>query len=377
MASGKKIVFVTGTRADFGKLKSLINILQRDEHYQVHLFVTGMHLDEKYGYTVHEIEKCGYQNIHTYPNHYGESGMDGVLAKTIEGFSRYTQALRPDLIVVHGDRAEALASAIVGAFNNILVAHIEGGELSGTIDELIRHAVSKLSHTHFVATQEAFARLTQMGERSESIYVIGSPDMDVLFSDQLPSWEEVASYYEIPFKLFGVSLYHPVTTEIDLVSQHAQQYVDALLLSKQNYVIIYPNNDPGSEAILSRMKSVQGNPRFRLFPSMRFEAFLTMLKHARFIVGNSSAGIREAPCYGVPTVNVGTRQRSRSYDEAIIHTDYDTPAILTGIRKALSKRVEKNNFFGDGNSDIKFKFILSGEQFWKTSKQKLFQDKFF
>ena len=163
----KKIVFLTGTRADFGKLKSLIEILNRHQQFEVHIFATGMHLDKKYGYTVHEIEKCGYPNIYKYINHDKESMMDITLSRTIEGFANYIRLIQPDLIVVHGDRIEALAGATVGALNNILVTHIEGGELSGTVDELIRHAVSKLSHTHFVANFEAKKRLMQMGECDE------------------------------------------------------------------------------------------------------------------------------------------------------------------------------------------------------------------
>ena len=151
----KKIVFLTGTRADFGKIKSLIEIARANQAFEVHIFATGMHMDKKYGYTVIELEKYGYDNIYKYINHNAESSMDITLSRTIEGFANYIRLIEPDIIIVHGDRIEALAGATVGALNNILVAHIEGGELSGTVDELIRHAVSKLSHVHFVANEEA------------------------------------------------------------------------------------------------------------------------------------------------------------------------------------------------------------------------------
>ncbi|MDA3946051.1 MAG: UDP-N-acetylglucosamine 2-epimerase, partial [Helicobacteraceae bacterium] len=139
----RRIVFLTGTRADFGKLKSLITISQQSEQFDVHIFATGMHMSKKYGKTVNEIYKSGFKNIYQYINHDTVEHMDRTLAKTIDGFSHYIAEIEPDLIVVHGDRVEAMAGAIVGSLNNILVAHIEGGELSGTIDELIRHAVSK------------------------------------------------------------------------------------------------------------------------------------------------------------------------------------------------------------------------------------------
>src|SRR6476620_1800589 len=248
----RKIVFLTGTRADFGKLKSLIEILKNNRQFTVHIFATGMHMDNKYGYTVHEIEKCEYDNIYKYINHDSESLMDITLSRTIDGFANYVRMIVPDLIIVHGDRIEALAGATVGALNNILVTHIEGGELSGTVDELIRHAVSKLSHTHFVANFEAKKRLMQMGECDESIYIIGSPDMDVMLSENLPSLEEVTDYYEIPFDEYAISIFHPVTTEIEGMDEYASSYVNAIHESGLNYVAIYPNNDVGSDFILSK-----------------------------------------------------------------------------------------------------------------------------
>ena len=177
----KRIVFLSGTRADFGKLKSLIKIVDEHPGYEAHIFVTGMHLLKTYGYTLIEVERAGFSNIHTFSNHTSETSMDLTLAKTVEGFSAYVKQVEPDLIVIHGDRVEALAGAVVGSLNNILVAHIEGGEVSGTIDELIRHSTSKMSHIHFVSNEDAGRRLQQMGELEESIYVIGSPDIDLMF----------------------------------------------------------------------------------------------------------------------------------------------------------------------------------------------------
>jgi len=370
----RKIVFLTGTRADFGKMKSLIGIVQRADQFETHIFATGMHMDNKFGLTVREIEKCGYPNIYKYINHDAGASMDITLSRTIEGFANYIRLIQPDLIVIHGDRIEALAGATVGALNNILVAHIEGGELSGTVDELIRHAVSKLSHTHFVANDEAKKRLMQMGERRESIFVIGSPDMDAMKSDALPSIDEVKQYYEIPFDNYAISMFHPVTTEFDQMDKYAEEYVKALEESGCNFVVIYPNNDSGSDFILSKIKRLEGNERFRVFPSVRFESFLSIMEHAQFIVGNSSAGIREAPFYGVPTVNVGTRQNGRTRNADIIHTGYGKSDILQGIKKALAVTVKPVSLFGDGKSDLLFNEIISTESFWNTATQKTFSD---
>jgi len=370
----KRIVFLTGTRADFGKLKSLIEVARNDGQFEVHIFATGMHMDLKYGFTVKEIEKCGYDNIYRYINQDNESLMDITLARTIDGFAKFVHLFKPDLIVVHGDRVEALAGATVGALNNILVAHIEGGELSGTVDELIRHAVSKLSHTHFVANDDAKKRLMQMGEMNKSIYVIGSPDMDVMLSDHLPGWNYVKEKYDIPFEEFGISMFHPVTTEIDKMDHYAEQYVNALQQSGKNFIVIYPNNDKGSEFIVAKLKQLIDQSKFRLFPSVRFENFLVMMKKAKCIVGNSSAGIREAPYYGLPTVNVGSRQHGRTNNPEIIHTDYTTDEIKKGIDKAYTTKLQPQHLFGDGTSNTKFLEIIQSTTFWSTSKQKQFKD---
>jgi UDP-N-acetylglucosamine 2-epimerase (hydrolysing) len=372
--SVKKIVFLTGTRADFGKLKSLIEVLRKSPDFEVHIFATGMHMDLKYGFTVNEIEKCGYSNIYKYINHDSESAMDITLSRTIEGFANYIRLINPDLIIIHGDRIEALAGATVGALNNILVAHVEGGEVSGTIDELIRHSVSKLSHSHFVANEEAKKRLIQMGELENSIYVIGSPDMDVMVSEDLPNWEDLKSYYEIPFKQFAISMFHPVTTEVEMMDIYANNYVTALEESNLNFIVIYPNNDKGSDFILNKLLRLQNNPKFKVFPSVRFEAFLVMMKHASFMAGNSSAGIREAPFYGIPTVNVGTRQNGRSNNSDILNTGYGKDEIKNALLKAVNHKIENQHLFGDGKSDEKFFEILSLNSYWETSKQKIFKD---
>jgi len=371
----KKILFLTGTRADFGKLKSLIRICNATIGFDVSIFATGMHLQEQYGYTFHEIEKSGFTNIHCYANHANGQGMDTTMAKTIEGLSEYVKENRPDLLVVHGDRIEALAGSIVGALNNILVAHIEGGEVSGTVDELIRHAVTKMSHLHFVSNEEAAARLIQMGEMPDSIHVIGSPDMDVMVSTELPTLEEVKRHYEIPFDDYAIIMFHPVTTELDKIKMASENLFEAAKQSGVNYIVVYPNNDMGSDLILGSVNGLHGDARFRVFPSIRFEYFLTLLKKCRFILGNSSAGIREAPFYGVPTVNVGSRQRGRSANPNILHCSYEFDSISKAIGFAMeSGRLESIHTFGGGSSDLRFIQTLKNPSTWNTEPQKRFLD---
>lgn len=375
MSNKKKILFLTGTRADFGKLKSLISITRNHPDFEVHIFATGMHMHRKYGYTVLEIHKSGFDNIYQYINYTTEASMDLTLAKTIEGLSSYIQENRPDLVVVHGDRVEALAGAITGSMNNILVAHIEGGEVSGTIDELIRHSVSKMSHVHFVSNDLAKRRLVQMGEIESTIHVIGSPDIDLMFSDKLPGFEEALAYYQIPFKKFGVLMFHPVTTEEEKMSSAAHALVDAVLESEFNFLVIYPNNDLGSRHILEAYDRLKNHPRFSIFPSLRFEFFLALLKKSQFIVGNSSAGIREAPYYGIPAINIGSRQQNRALHSEIINVGYHKAEIQKALNQVMNMpRHEPLRLFGEGNSDQLFLESLINPEFWKISKQKVFKD---
>ncbi len=371
----KRICFVTGTRADFGKLKPLMLAVEASEDFECLVFATGMHPISRYGFTVEEIHKAGFLYIYTYMNHVHGEPMELVLANTISGLSRYVHESRPDMLVVHGDRVEALAGAIVGALRNVLVAHIEGGELSGTIDELIRHSVTKLSHVHFVANEAAAQRLHQLGEDPRSVYPIGSPEIDIMLAGSLPSLATVRDYYEIPFDTYAIAVLHPVTTELDRQRMHAEAFVAALLESGDNYVVIYPNNDSGSDEIFAAFARFADNPRFRVFPSMRFEYFLSLLKQARYIVGNSSAGVREAPVYAVPTINVGNRQHNRFQHESIINVAYDQGAINQAIGKAMElASLKPCHYFGDGKSALRFMASLRRDDLWATPKQKQFCD---
>lgn len=371
----RKILFLTGTRADFGKLKPLIRCVADADDFDYEIFVTGMHMLSRYGGTVVEVRQAGFDRVYPFINQDGEvnSQMDLILATTVTGLGHYLRESLPDMLVVHGDRVEALAGAIAGALNNVLVAHVEGGELSGTIDELIRHAVTKLSHVHFVSNQEARSRLLQMGESDESIYVIGSPDVDIMLSDRLPCLDDVLRRYEIPFREYYILLYHPVTTESAHTAAHARAVVDAAIASGRRFVVIYPNNDAGSDLILSEYRRLADRSRFRVLPSMRFEFFLVLLRHALAIVGNSSAGIREAPVYGVPTINIGTRQFNRFTHGSILNVPDDSAAIIEALCE-LPPPTPPSNHFGEGRSAELFMETLRDASLWRTPRQKQFRD---
>ncbi|SPF48667.1 UDP-N-acetylglucosamine 2-epimerase [Syntrophobacter sp. SbD1] len=374
----KRLLFLTGTRADFGKLKPLIRAVDDDDSFEYDILATGMHMIGLYGLTVDEIYKAGFKRarIFTYQNQMEGDPMEVTLANTIQVLSRHLARWKPDLMIVHGDRVETLAGAISGAFCNIRVAHIEGGEVSGTIDEHIRHAVSKLSHMHFVCNARAAQRLEQIGEAPNSIFVIGSPDIDIMLSKELPTLDQVRERFEIKFPAYGIVLFHPVLPELEMLKEHAETLVEVLLRSRRQFVVIYPNNDRGSHLILEAYRRLENNPNFRVFPSMRFEYFISLLKGARMVLGNSSLGVREAPVFGVPSVNIGTRQCNRFCHESIVNVSHNRPEILLALNECWnSPRFKPCHFFGDGRSARRFMDAIHNPLIWNISQQKLFIDR--
>ncbi|MBS4234858.1 UDP-N-acetylglucosamine 2-epimerase [Campylobacter vulpis] len=368
----KKIVFITGTRADFSKIKSLMLKVEKANDFELFIFATGMHMSKNFGLTVREIEKCGFKNIFKFINHDKYFQMDKALSATIDGFSRFIHELEPDLIVVHGDRIEPLAACMVGSLNNILVAHIEGGEISGTIDDSIRHAISKLAHIHLVNDQIAKKRLIQMGEAENSIFIIGSPDLEILAHNEI-SLELAKSYYDISYENYALVMFHPVTTELHSLKEQSDNLIDALKESGRNYLIIYPNNDIGFEFILQSYERVRGYNHFKIFPSLRFEYFITLLKNADFIIGNSSCILKEALYLNTPGILVGSRQNGRMGQESVKCVEAKTESILKAI-DTLQKPNKKNEKLEIlDSSKLFFKHLQNGD-FFKIKQQKIFKD---
>jgi len=333
-----------------------------------------MHLLEKYGATVNHVMDDQLGVIHLLPNQHPNQNMETSLARTIEQISEACTGNNFDLVVVHGDRIEALAGAIVGVLRNLPVAHIEGGEVSGTVDGLIRHSVSKLSHLHFVSNESSEQRLIQLGEHKESIFIIGSPDIDVMLSNRLPTLQEVLNHYSIPFETFGILIFHPITNEIENLREYTANVCKAVSQSSKNYIVIKPNNDLGTEIIQNELDALNDPERFIHIPSMRFEYFLQLLKSSEFIVGNSSAGVREAAYYGVPAINIGTRQRNRHKSSLILDTGYASSDIVKAIAATSTVQRVPNQGFGDGNSGEKFAKILDNADFWPITIDKQFVD---
>jgi len=370
----KKILFVTCTRADYGKLKSLIINIQKNNNFISRVFVSGMHNMKRYGSTYVEIVKDKINGIYRYSNLIKNMRMDEILTSTMKGFSSFLIKYNPDLVIVHGDRIEPLACALSSLLNNFLVAHIEGGEVSGTVDEMLRHSISKISHLHLVSNKTARKRLIQMGENKRYIFEVGSPDVDLILNKNLPKIEPTKKRYNIRFNDFGISIIHPVTTNIKNLKKESEIFFSALVKTNLNYIIIFPNNDLGSEIILKEIHKLKNNNKFRIFPSIRFEYYLTLLKNSKFIIGNSSSGIMGAPYYGVTTINIGTRQSNRLKTKLIKNISFNEKEIIKTINQIKNRKIIKRKFFGEGNSAKKIEKLLLSNKIWNISKQKNFID---
>ena len=369
--TGKKLLFVTGTRADFGKLEPLAHAAQK-AGFEISFFITGMHMMKRYGETRLEVKRFSGAEFFEFVNQREGDALDFILSKTILGFSDFVHEHRPDLVIIHGDRVEALAASIVCAMRYIPSAHIEGGEVSGTIDESIRHCNTKLCATHFVSSEAARQRVLALGESPDRVYNIGSPELDTHARPSGVTIEEVKSRYAIPFDDYGIVIFHPVTSEVDTIGAQAKSLFACLEASGKHFVVIAPNNDPGTDEIFAVIEALP-KERFRLIPSMRFNYFSELMKNASAMIGNSSAGVREAPFLGLPSLDVGTRQNNRALaDSVMVCNALDGEGIRHFLTTCWNKRLTTDASYGDGQAMGHFVQILGSMDFWNKSDQKVF-----
>lgn len=369
----KNILFVSGTRADFGKQKQLVEAAAANGGFNAHLLMMGMHLERRFGFTYVEGQKLDGVKVHLGKSLTEDAKTD--FGKCHDIVDELIREEAIDILVVHGDRLEALASSIAALRNNVFIIHIEGGEKSGTMDESIRHAVSKLANLHLVANKRAAARLRQMGEDPSSIIVFGSLDIHVMKTADLPSLDSVRSRYEIPFTSYAIVSFHPVTTDEDECLQLSSQ-LSNLLQFEENFIVIRSNNDLYHEYFDSIIDQNINRENIRVFPSVRFEAFLVLLKNSKFIIGNSSSLIRESPVFGVPSFNIGTRQLGRDEFQtpSITHMPANHLVSSDDINKVLSsgKCRESSSAFSEEDCISVFNRVLE-----QVSKSKLFNSKIF
>ena len=369
--SPRRLLFVTGTRADFGKLEPLALAAQQ-AGFAVGFFITGMHMMRRYGETRLEVKRFPGAEFFEFVNQREGDAQDFILSKTILGFSDFVHEHRPDLVVIHGDRVEALAASIVCAMKYIPSAHIEGGEVSGTIDESIRHCNTKLCAAHFVSSEGARQRVLALGESPESVYNIGSPELDTHARPSGVTLAQVKERYAIPFDDYGIVIFHPVTSEADTIGAQAQALFERLEASGRHFVVIAPNNDPGTEDIFAVLEKLP-KERFRQIPSMRFNYFSELMKNASAMVGNSSAGVREAPFLGLSSLDVGTRQTNRAQASSVrVCSAFDAACIDHFLATCWGHRTDVDLSFGTGDAAARFAEIVQQPDYWTRPVQKVF-----
>lgn len=371
----KTILFCTASRADYGKMKRLMQVVHESDDFDLEIFVTGMHLKRLYGQTIEEIRKdFPINKIHF---HHCESGAKERFNQSFTGIMAVMDNLDPDLVVLHGDRIEILACASAASISGRKIVHVEGGEVSGTIDEGFRYATSALSHIHLVANMECRRRLINCGQDPQTIKAIGSPDVDLMLSDDLPDLDSVLIEYEIPTREYGVFIYHPVFYMDDYdILQEAGRICKALIESGKHWVVAYPGDDPGCDSVLKSYEMLRNRPKFRILPSIRFERFLTLLKNCQMIIGNSSAGIREAPVFGKPTLDIGTRQNGRWKSESIVNImGENVEDVLNGITSLWGREFFPATYWGRGLSGKSFMKELRDGWMFEVPLQKTFYEK--
>lgn len=360
----RRICYISGTRADFGLMESTLQAIQRHPRLEVGVVATGMHLSHDHGYTLRDVEASGLPVLATVPvevNPPTGATMARNVGQMLAAFVLILQQHRPDVVLVLGDRGEMLAGALAAIHLNIPVAHIHGGERSGTIDEPVRHAISKLAHFHFCATAQARERLVRMGEAPEHIWVTGAPGLDGL--RELASGDRAALAAEAgldPARPAALLVFHPVLQEAASAGTQAQALLDSLRRHRLQVLALLPNADAGSEAIRRLLLQRRDAGELRLATHFPRRVFVSWMAAADLMVGNSSAGIIEAATFGTPVVNIGQRQNLRERNANVIDCGTDPAAIDAAVDRALRHgRFPCANVYGDGATGPRIAALLA------------------
>lgn len=366
----KKIAVVTGTRAEYGILEPVLKAIQARKGLKLLLVVTGMHLSHEFGYTVSEIEKDGFEisaRVDMLPKADTVRAMAESVGQGIIGMAQAWEQLTPDIILVLGDRTEPLAAAISGAYMNIPIAHIHGGDSSkGGLDEYARHAITKFSHIHFPATQKSAERIIKMGEDEWRVHQVGSPALDVILNEQLIPSEKIINKFGIDTsKPLILLVQHPVTTEPDKAGEQMTETLEAVMSFGYPIILLYPNADAGGRRIIEVIKDYEMRYNLiRTFKSLPRREYLSLMKTASVLVGNSSSGMIDAPSFGLPVVNIGCRQEGRERGNNVIDVGHNRKEIIAAVKRALTdKRFLKmvnqcHNPYGDGKASLRIAEIL-------------------
>jgi UDP-hydrolysing UDP-N-acetyl-D-glucosamine 2-epimerase len=364
----RKILAVSGTRADYGLMRPVFAAIRKHQGLDLEIAATGIHLMEEYGLTVREILADGIPFRRVEATYSGDDrpSMARFLGAFIQGFTRLADEIRPDILLLLGDRAEMLGGAAVGAYLAIPVAHVHGGDRSSTVDDPVRHAITKLSHLHFAATRASADRILRLGEDPSRVFVVGAPSLDVLVNEPSEDREALFRRYGLrPEEPLILVLQHPVTVEMEHAADQMRETLRAVEEVQLPALVLYPNADAGGRSMIRTIREFEHLPFLRVLPHLPHRDYVAFLRNAAVLVGNSSSGIIEAPVLHLPVVNIGTRQEGRERSENVLDAGYRTAEIAAAIRKAVSdvsfrEQVRAcRNPYGDGHAGERIARILS------------------
>jgi UDP-hydrolysing UDP-N-acetyl-D-glucosamine 2-epimerase len=362
--SKSKICVVTGTRAEYGLLYPVIKAISEDEDLHLQLIATGMHLSHEFGLTFKEIEKDGFnidKKIEILLSSDSPIGTIKSMGLGLIGFADAYSELKPDLLVVLGDRFEILAACQAAFISKIPIAHIGGGDTTeGAFDESIRHSITKMSHLHFVTNEKAYKRVVQLGEKKENVYNVGSPGIDIILNTKVLSKENLEKALNLKFRKKNLLItYHPETLDSIPSRENVKELLSALdnLGEKVGLIFTKSNADPEGREIIKLMeKFVKNHSNAYIYHSLGQRMYLSVMAHVDAVMGNSSSGLYEAPSFKKPTVNIGERQKGRLMASSVINCAPKRDEILEAIKKAFV--VDYIEEFSEDKGDGAFTLII-------------------
>lgn len=366
----------TGTRADYPRVKKVLEKISLNKNFELKIVVSGTHLLKEYGNTYNEIIKDGfkiYKKFKIYESNFDTlHGAAIAISNCTKKFAKILKNYNPDIVIITVDRIETLGAAIPASIMNFPIVHIQGGEVTGTIDENIRHAVTKLSHVHMVANEDSKKRIIKLGENKKYVFNVGCPYVDLIKSTKIMSKKDLYKQLRLDIKKKTIILIqHAVTTEYGHSKNQIFKTIKSLKkLDSEKFQIfaIYSNVDPGSKEIIKQIKKA----KFNLVKNIESSEFISLMNYSDLIIGNSSCGIREAPSFKLPTINIGSRQNKRLRAKNVIDVDHNVEKITNAVKYALTnKKFNKllkkiKNPYGDGNASNKVVNILKNLNFKKT-----------
>ncbi len=336
----KKIVYISGTRADYGLMRQTLYCINEKKDLSLEIIATGMHLMREFGETAHEIREDGF-TVHEIPakyRHDDQKSMALFVGIFTQFLTKKLSLMRPDIILLMGDRAEMLVGAIVGVYLSIPIAHIHGGERSGTVDNIVRHAITKLAQIHLTATKDARDRIIKMGENPRRVFWVGAPGVDTIVQMKSISRKTIMKKYNLNSQEpYFILVQHPISEEISDAAEQMKLTLDALVSLRYQGIITYPNADAGGRAMISVIKKYHHYPFLHIYKSIPHNDYINLMKYSAVFVGNSSAGIIEAPSLGIPSINIGRRQIDRERGNGVVTVFYDKEAIEEAIEKAVRR----------------------------------------